>query len=182
MIEWLEGLPTAAAGIVIVGGFLLATLGVGAIVGKAMPREMRMEHNDLAGFILAVIGVIYAVLLAFVTIGVWERFQQAESRSYEEAGALAVIYRDADSFPQQQALRGAIRTYTETVVADEWPKMKSGRQSDAADAQLEKVDRIVRHAAGEDAVRARRPRPDARRDADCAQRSRRASFGGCHRH
>jgi hypothetical protein len=144
MIEWLEALPTAGSGIVIVGGFLLATLCVGLVVGKFMPREIRMEHNDLAGFILAVIGVIYAVLLAFVTIGVWERFQQAESRSYEEAGALAIIYRDADSFPQRQPLRGAVRTYTETVVADEWPKMKSGRQSDAADAQLEKVDRIVR--------------------------------------
>jgi hypothetical protein len=144
MIEWIESLPTAAAGLVIVAGFLVATLAVGYVVGKIAPRDIRMEHNDLAGFILAVIGVIYAVLLAFVTIGVWERFQQAESRSYEEAGSLALVYRDADSFPQRQALRTAIRAYTATVVADEWPKMRQGQQSEAADIQLEKVDRIVR--------------------------------------
>ena len=62
-----------------------------------------MEHNDLGGFILAVIGVIYAVLLAFVAIGVWERFQLAEARTYEEAGALTTVYRDAGSFPQRGA-------------------------------------------------------------------------------
>jgi hypothetical protein len=144
MIEWLESLPTFGSGVVIVGGFLLVTLAVGYVVGKIAPRDIRMEHNDLAGFILAVIGVIYAVLLAFVTIGVWERFQQAESRSYEEAGSLAVVYRDADSFPQRRELRAAVRAYTEAVVADEWSKMRQGQQSEIADAQLEKVDRIVR--------------------------------------
>jgi hypothetical protein len=144
MIEWLESLPTLGSGILIVGGFLLATVAVGYVVGKVAPRDIRMEHNDLAGFILAVIGVIYAVLLAFVTIGVWERFQQAESRSYEEAGALAVVYRDVDSFPQRQPLRAGVRAYTEAVVADEWPKMRRGQQSEVADRQLEKVDRMVR--------------------------------------
>jgi hypothetical protein len=144
MIEWIESLPTAGAGILIVGGFVVVTLGVGYIVQKVAPREIRIEHNDLAGFILAVIGVIYAVLLAFVTIGVWERFQQAESRTHDEAGMLAVLYRDADSFPQRKELRQALRAYTEAVVTDEWPRMRRGEQSPTADAILEKIDRIVR--------------------------------------
>jgi hypothetical protein len=144
MIEWLESLPTLGSGVVIVGGFVAATLGVGYVVGKVAPREVRIEHNDLAGFILAVIGVIYAVLLAFVTIGVWERFQLAEARSYEEAGMLAVIYRDADSFPQRQALRGAVRAYAQAVVDDEWPRMGRGQESAMADRLLDKVDRMVR--------------------------------------
>jgi hypothetical protein len=145
MIEWLESLPTAGSGIVIVGGFVVATLIVGYLVGKLAPREIRIEHNDLAGFILAVIGVIYAVLLAFVTIGVWERFQQAEARTYEEAGMLTIIYRDADSFPQPGALRAALRAYTLAVVTDEWPRMERGERLVKADAVLEDVDRMVRN-------------------------------------
>jgi len=144
MIEWLESLSTLAAGIVIVGGFLAATLLIGFLVDKLAPREVRIEHNDLVGFILAVIGVIYAVLLAFVTFGVWERFQLAEARTYEEAGKLAVIYRDAASFPQQHALRAALRTYVVGVIKDEWPQMARGGQSPRADALLEEVDRVVR--------------------------------------
>jgi hypothetical protein len=144
MIDWFESLPTAGSAIVIVGGFVLLTLAAGACVAKLTPREVRLEHNDLAGFILAVIGVVYAVLLAFVAIGVWERFQQAETRTFDEAGMLTVAYRDAGSFPQSRALRDDIRAYTQSVVTDEWPKMRAGGESVESDKLLEKIDRAVR--------------------------------------
>jgi len=50
----------------------------GYLVARFTPGDIRLAHNDRAGFILAVIGVVYAVLLAFVAIGTWERFNQAE--------------------------------------------------------------------------------------------------------
>ena len=145
MIDWLESLPTIASGTLIVACFVALALLFGWVVGKVSPRDVRIEHNDLAGFILAVIGVIYAVLLAFVVIGAWERFQQAESRTYEEASALTTIYRDADSFPNGgHELRAAVRTYVETIVNDEWPKMARGEESTTGDAQIERVDKLVR--------------------------------------
>lgn len=143
-MEWLESLPTAGAGLVVVGGFVTATLLLGYLVGRIAPRAIREAHNDLAGFILAVIGVIYAVLLAFVTFGVWERYQQAEQRSFDEAGMLAVAYRDADVFAQGHELRAAIRAYAQAVITDEWPKMRRGEESQQADALIERIDRIVR--------------------------------------
>lgn len=145
IVEWFESLPTIASAIVIVGGFVALTLLVGWLVGRIAPREVRMEHNDLAGFILAVVGVVYAVLLAFVAIGVWERFQAAELRSWEEAGAIGAIYRDAGSFVQQGAqIRSDLHDYAALVVDDEWPKMRHGGQSERADRLLERVDREVR--------------------------------------
>lgn len=144
MEAWLDSLPAAGAGFVVVGGFLAITLVVGYCVERIASREVRIAHNDLAGFILAVIGVIYAVLLAFVTIGVWERYQQAESRSFDEAGQLAVVYRDADAFPQARELRVLVRDYTEAVIFDEWPKMRRGEESPEADALIERIDRTVR--------------------------------------
>jgi hypothetical protein len=144
MEVWIESLPTAGAGIVIVGGFMLLTITVGYLVDRFASRDVRIAHNDLAGFILAVIGVVYAVLLAFVTIGVWERYQQAEARSFDEGTKLAVIYRDADRFPQSHELREAVRAYTESVISDEWPLMRHGGQSPKADAAIERVDSIVR--------------------------------------
>ena len=144
MEAWLDSLPAAVAGLVVVGGFLAITLAVGYSVDAIASREVRIAHNDLAGFILAVIGVIYAVLLAFVTIGVWERYQQAEARSFDEAGQLAVVYRDADVFPRGRELRALIRNYTETVIVDEWPKMRQGKESAKADALIERIDRTIR--------------------------------------
>lgn len=143
-MEWIESLPTLVAGIVVVGGFVVVTVVIGFFIDRFAPRRVRIEHNDLAGFILAVIGVVYAVLLAFVTIGVWERFQQAEERTFDEAAMLAVAYRDADAFPDGRALRSAIRSYVEVVIAQEWPAMRRGEESTRADALMERIDRIVR--------------------------------------
>lgn len=144
MLEWFETMPAPVAGAVVVFGFVVASLLVALVVDRISPRELRIEHNDLAGFILAVIGVIYAVLLAFVTIGVWERFQVAESRSYEEAAALTSIYRDAGSFEQSRELRASLRAYVEGLLAYEWPKMERGQESSRVDAEIERVDTMVR--------------------------------------
>ncbi len=144
MIAWLEQLPTILAGIVVVGGFMASTLAVGYCVALFTSQKIRNAHNDRAGFILAVIGVIYAVLLAFVAIGVWERFQRAEERSYEEAGALAIIYRDAGSFPDARRLRRTVEGYVREVIRDEWPRMRRGERSGISQALLESADGQIR--------------------------------------
>lgn len=144
VIAWLESLPTFAAGIVVVGGFVGLSLVIGYVVKVCTSEEVRATHNDRAGFILAVIGVIYAVLLAFVAVGVWERFQQAEQRSYDEAAALSTIYRDAGSFPSGTSIRPLVRAYVHWVITFEWPQMARGQRAPVADALLESIDRSVR--------------------------------------
>jgi Protein of unknown function (DUF4239) len=143
-MDWVQSLPIYGSGILIVGGFVAITVIIGTIVSKLFPQEIRVEHNDLAGFILAVIGVVYAVLLAFVAVTVWERFEAAETRSYEEASDLSVVYRDADDFPQKEAIRAALRSYAKLVAEDEWPLMAHGGESPEANALIEQIDRMVR--------------------------------------
>jgi Protein of unknown function (DUF4239) len=144
MISWLESLSTLADGIVIVGGFVIVSLVFGYLVATFTPHEVRAAHNDLAGFILAVIGVVYAVLLAFVAIGLWERFERAQARAYEEAGALSTVYRDSESFPPGGQLRSGLRGYVDSVIHSEWPRMRSGEPLPIADSLLEQIDRQVR--------------------------------------
>lgn len=144
MIAWLESIPTFWAGVAVVGGFVASTLFVGYLAAVFTSQEIRLAHNDRAGFILAVIGVIYAVLLAFIAIGVWERFQEAEARTYNEAGALATVYRDAGSFSNAQELRTTLEGYVHSVIEQEWPRMTRGARSPVSDALLEEVDRDVR--------------------------------------
>jgi putative Mn2+ efflux pump MntP len=144
MMEWIESLPVYGSGLIIVGGFVLLTVLIGLIVARLLPQKVRADHNDLAGFILAVIGVIYAVLLAFVAVTVWERFETAESRSYEEASSLAEVYRNSDDFPQSEEIRGGLRQYANLVATDEWPAMTRGDESKEADALIEAIDKTVR--------------------------------------
>lgn len=127
VIAWFEDLPLVPAALLVVGGFVLLSIVFARVAGVLVPKELLREHNELAGFIFAVIGVIYAVVLGFVAVGVWERFVVAEDRTYDEASALTAVYRDAGSFGNWQLLRQDLRTYLREAIEVGWPAMEQGK-------------------------------------------------------
>ena len=115
-------------GLLVVGGACLtAVLGL-ALVQRLVPTAIRQEQNDVAGFIYAVVGVIYAVLLALVVIATWEEFGRARVTVEAEANALAEIFWLAHRLPESEGthLQELARSYAEEVVDEEWPLMEQG--------------------------------------------------------
>lgn len=130
MPAWLVGLLLI---VVVPAAAVVVQIGI----RKAWPHLADGEHNDVAGFIIAVVGVLYAVLLAFVVIITWENFSDAERVVEQEASALRSLYRESGAFPQdvRDQLRQDVRRYAEAVVEREWPAMAQGRAGDPAVAQ-----------------------------------------------
>lgn len=91
-------------------------------------------HNEVAGFIVAVVGVMYAVLLAFLTVIVWEHFAQSEERAQAEVDAATDVWRYDHLLPVREAqeIRDDLGRYSAVIVNDEWPKMRSGGSSPEA--------------------------------------------------
>ena len=121
-------LYTILYGILVVGGVcLLALLGF-ELVHRLVPAVSRQRHNDVAGFIYAALGVIYAVLLALVVIAVWEEYGAASETVEQEANAAADIYWLADRLPEPRGthVQELVRSYAEEVVHKEWPLMEQG--------------------------------------------------------
>ena len=87
--------------LVVFGACLAAVLGL-ALVQRLVPTAIRKEQNDVAGFIYAVVGVIYAVLLALVVIATWEEFGRARITVEAEANALAEIFWLAHRLPEPE--------------------------------------------------------------------------------
>jgi hypothetical protein len=116
-------------GVLIVCGACLAAVGGLIVVQRLVPATIRKENNDVAGFIYAVLGVIYAVLLALVVIATWEEFGRARITVEAEANALAEIFWLAHQLPQPEGreLQELCRSYAEEVVEEEWPLMEQGR-------------------------------------------------------
>jgi hypothetical protein len=82
------------------------------------------KNNEIAGFKFATVGVIYAVLLAFSVIVVWEKFNDAQTAVADEAGATAALFRYAEGTePGAIALRAALVNYLKATIDDEWPAM-----------------------------------------------------------
>ncbi len=124
----------------VVTGLLLVTIAtVLAVVGMVLVQrlvatERRKLHNDVAGFIYAVLGVSYAVLLGLMLIAVWEQWNAAEEVTSDEANELAGIFYFAHALPQPEGrhIQELTRSYAEAVVKDEWPLMEQGRSSPKA--------------------------------------------------
>jgi hypothetical protein len=112
----------------VIGGVCLLSLGGLELVGHFVPAESRRPHNDVAGFIYAALGVIYAVLLALVVIAVWEEYDAASETVEQEANAAADIFWLADRLPEPRGthVQELVRSYAQEVVEHEWPLMEQG--------------------------------------------------------
>jgi hypothetical protein len=119
-------LIVAVATVVAVGGLVL--------VQRLVSTERRKQHNDVAGFIYAVLGVSYAVLLGLMLIAVWEQWNAAQDVASDEANELAGIFWFAHALPQPQGrhIQELARSYAQVVVEEEWPLMEQGRSSPKA--------------------------------------------------
>jgi hypothetical protein len=113
--------------LVVFAGCLAALVGL-ELVQRLVPSEKRQEHNDVAGFLYAVIGVVYAVLLALLVIAVWEQYQRARETVESEANAVAEIAWLAHRLPEPEhhELQEDARSYAQEVVEEEWPRMEQG--------------------------------------------------------
>src|SRR5829696_5000293 len=109
-------------GVLLVVGVPLVTVAVQAAVRRLAPGIVEGEHNDVAGFLIAVVGVVYAVTLAFIVIVTWEEFRDARDTVNHEAGALRSLYRDSASLPEPARSRmgGLVVQYGREVAGPEW--------------------------------------------------------------
>jgi hypothetical protein len=104
------------------------------IVHKFIHHSKRKEHNDIAGFVFGTVGVIYAVLLAFIVINVWSEYTETEKNINLEASHIVDIYRNADAFPDsiKAEIHAACINYLNDLIQYEWPAMKEFDVSEEA--------------------------------------------------
>ena len=90
------------------------------LIRRWVGMETLAKNNEIAGFKFATVGVIYAVLLAFSVIVVWEKFNDAQTTVAEEAGATAALFRYAEGKePEAIAVRAALVNYLKTAIDEE---------------------------------------------------------------
>ena len=93
------------------------------------PDRLKL-NNEVAGFKFAVVGVFYAVMLAFVVIAVWEDYSDTEDAVRNEAKAAVDLYRVALAIPDQgEDIKTAVKRYVKEVRANAWDTMAVGERS-----------------------------------------------------
>lgn len=127
--DWLYNHPVWEVGTVIVALSVLASWVGLFIFDRFVPVSIRSRHNDVAGFIIAIIGVIYAVLLAFIAVAAWASFDSASRVVQQEANLVGNLYRDSVAVdqPARGQMQQALSDYIDIVINQEWPAQQTGR-------------------------------------------------------
>jgi len=102
-------------------------------------------NNEVAGFKFAVIGVFYAVMLAFIVIAVWEDFRKTEEAVRDEAKAVVDLHRVTFALPVAGGaeIRNHLIAYTNDVREYEWATMAVGEPSDIVVKDLDRLSRAI---------------------------------------
>lgn len=109
---------------------MLIVFGLGSVVGlsivrRLVPVERLQKNHEVAGVTFGVLGAFYGLVLAFVIVAAWERFNEANANAHQEATALENLYKLSSglSEPTRNELQAAILEYTNRVLDVEWPEM-----------------------------------------------------------
>jgi hypothetical protein len=133
--------PIWLVGVLLVFGTACGAIAIELLVRRCLPADLRRRHNDVAAAIFSVVGVTYAVLLAFVATVAWEGFNKAKATSYAEAAAVHDVYDSALGFgdPSAASIRQTVIAYAREVIATEWPAQADGRFVDDAAPMLDAI-------------------------------------------
>lgn len=114
---------------------LLLACGGQLYVHQRLPSADFMQQNEVGGHVIAVVGTLYAVLLGFLTVVVWEHFTQAGQQVTEESAAAADAWHTAVGlpYPIRSRVRHDMLQYASIMIDSEWPAMQSGGYSPQAD-------------------------------------------------
>jgi protein-S-isoprenylcysteine O-methyltransferase Ste14 len=138
---WLLQIPAPVLGFLWVGTVVALSVG-GLILFRKAVSHTRLENaNAVSGTVFQLGGVLYAVLVAFVVVVVWEQFGDAEDATSDEATAITDLLRDSAALPAEarEDIQDKLLAYTRQVVEVEFPRMRRGEAVEEQSDQLTAV-------------------------------------------
>jgi len=93
----------------------------------------RHKDTETVGLTYAIVAVVYAVLIAFIVVDVFETFAKGDEVATAEANKLSNLMLVSAGLPPQtaEAIRGDLDKYIDIVTKSEWPSQQAGKLGDA---------------------------------------------------
>jgi hypothetical protein len=129
---------------VLAGASVVAVLFMLAARRFAAPEGLLRDAVPAAA-VFGVLGVAFAVLLAFVMFLAFENYITADDGASREAVAVSQLTRTARLFPDPQSdeLHDDLGCYARAVISDEWPLMRQGLESDLVLRWIDQIETTV---------------------------------------
>ena len=99
LIELMDGVPLWLVGLIVMIVAQTYAIGLMLLTRSIFGVSRLAENNEVAGFKFAVVGVFYAVLLAFVVVAVWEEYRNTEAAVRNEPRRPSISTTSASDCP-----------------------------------------------------------------------------------
>ncbi len=125
MADWFLNLPVPWMALIVFGATFLIAGGVYLVVTRLAETEWARAFKAVSPGVLPVLGVLFALLVGFIAVEVWNTFDRAKTAVASEASALRAVVLLARNFPEEQRTRidALINRHIEVAVQQEWPEM-----------------------------------------------------------
>ncbi len=146
---YLDGASIWTTGTIIVLAIVVGSILLQIVLHRFLSGRFRSDHHEPVAAIFSIIGVTYAVLLAFIAMVTWEGFNKARAATFAEAGAVLELQRLIGAMPPSQAdtLHAALATYVHNVVDREFPAQRRGLVDTSGEASLAAMHDALRSEA-----------------------------------
>src|SRR5215211_626792 len=149
MMDWLHEWPTLLGAGFVVACFLVPTLIGSAFLQPIIARLLRGEKdpNTPVALLLNAFSLYYGVLLALLSIAVFENYNKAQDAVGREASSAVALYRVFSGYPEpaRTSLSEALRQYIDEETGPGWA-FQQGNQVSTPGMLL--VDRLSRELLG----------------------------------
>lgn len=124
----LENLPSPLLLLLALASSVTAVCAGQVYVHRRFKGQDFVQHNEVGGFIVAVVGTLYAVVLGFVTLAAWQHHADARQFVAAESAAAVDAWHVAYGLPPQERsrIRRDVLEYSQRMIQDEWPDMYKG--------------------------------------------------------
>jgi hypothetical protein len=128
----------------VLGTGLTAAL-ICALLHRVLHHDTFRRYHEVGHAVFLQLGVIFAVLLAFVFNNVWSNYNIASQAIDSECGSLhgIAILSDRLSSPARAMILDGLRAYLRTVLDREWPDMQQRNESQTADTRFQSLWQAV---------------------------------------
>src|SRR5215472_13092975 len=104
MSDWLLNLPVLWMAVVVFAAYLLAAC-VYWVVTRLAVNDRAKAFKAVSPGVLPPLGILFALLVGFIAVDVWNNYDKAKLAVVSEASALRAVVLLAETFPEEQKKR-----------------------------------------------------------------------------
>ena len=145
MIGYLSHFSSFSAAMFFVVVFVAISIACLYLAKRFFKSYLFNEVTDYGQIFASAIGVIFALILAFVAVATWQNYNKVTDGVLKEANSLHNVYRNLGAYPEpfRSETKALIRQYVQCVITDEWPKQALAQQDETAHKLITHINAMI---------------------------------------